>query len=319
MPSERSFDRDQSYHQEVFGMRRTFEIEAFVTAYDFFFGPSVNPSYNALTDIGPEEYSFSQLILVVEGLGEYKTENGTYPLTSRTMFYRPARHTSEYYVLSKNGRMHELVLSFVCNSPAMKNFEGAPIALTEDEMGAFTELIQTATRVTENIPETEGIRGMRFRPDTPDAVREWIAVSLERFLCMLYCRIKGEGPSADDRQKVNSFISGGTIFEEVRAYLRERLCEQLSLAEICRHFGMSQTGLMRIFHRETGMGLMEYFTDLKINEAKRRISKTAQSFSEISEALGFSTPNYFSRVFKNKVGMTPTEYSKFASKRGVRM
>ncbi len=303
------------YHQEVFKYQKMFDISAFVTAYDFFYGPSVDQPYGSITDIGPENYPFSQIILVVEGTGEYMTENGTYPISSRTMFYRPAGHTSEYYVLGENGRVRELVISFVCDSPAMQAFEGAPISLGEDELGNLIDLIQTATRASEGIPEKEGIRGMRFRSDTPDVVLEFIASSLERFLCMLYCRRKEIDLLLNERQKVNSFLGGGAMFEEVRTYLRSHLYEQLTLSEICQHFGMSQTALMRKFRHETGMGLMEYFTDLKINEAKRRISKTSLSFSEISDALGFSSPNYFSKVFKAKVGMTPTEYSKFASKR----
>ncbi len=308
---------DNSYNQEVFEYQKMFDISAFVTAYDFFYGPSVDLPYGSITDIGPENYPFSQIILVVEGTGEYMTEKGTYPISSRTMFYRPAHHTSEYYVLGENGRVRELVISFVCNSPAMQVFEGMPISLGEDEISNLVDLIQTATRAAENIPEGEGVRGMRFRSDTPDVVLEFIAASLERFLCMLYCRLKGITALVNERQKVNSFIGGGVMFEEVRTYLRAHLYEQLTLVEICQHFGMSQTGLMRKFRKETGMGLMEYFIDLKINEAKRRISKTSQSFAEISDTLGFSSPNYFSKVFKAKVGMTPTEYSKFASKRNA--
>ncbi len=306
---------DNTYHQEVFEYKKMFDISAFVTAYDFFYGSSASIPCGALGITGPENYPFSQIILVLEGSGEYMTDQGAYPIVSRSMFYRPANHTSDYYVNAVNGRVRELVISFVCDSPAMSIFEGAPILLGEEELGNLVDLIQTATRAAENIPENEGIRGMRFRQDTPDVVLEFIASSLERFLCMLYCRLKGITLLVNERQKVNAFIGRGVMFEEVRTYLRAHLYEQLTLTEICQHFGMSQTGLMRKFRKETGMGLMEYFIDLKIDEAKRRISKTSQSFSEISDALGFSSPNYFSKVFKAKVGMTPTEYSKFASKR----
>jgi len=61
--------------------------------------------------------------------------------------------------------------------------------------------------------------------------------------------------------------------------------------------------------------VIEYFTELKIIEAKKKISRSAGSFTEIAEGLGFSSLNYFSKVFRAKTGMTPTEYSRYSSKR----
>jgi len=102
---------------------------------------------------------------------------------------------------------------------------------------------------------------------------------------------------------------------EVKHYLAEHRAEQLTVHDICTHFGVSQTTLTRKFRHEVNQGLIEYFTELKIAAAKERIRKSASSFTEVSEALGFSSVNYFSKVFKAQTGMTPTEYSKHVSKR----
>jgi AraC-like DNA-binding protein len=59
---------------------------------------------------------------------------------------------------------------------------------------------------------------------------------------------------------------------------------------------------------------MDYFTGLKLAEARRRIAAGTATFTEIAEELGFSSINYFSKVFKQKMGMTPTEYSRRLSK-----
>ena len=52
-----------------------------------------------------------------------------------------------------------------------------------------------------------------------------------------------------------------------------------------------------------------YFLALKITEAKRLIRESSLNFTQISESLGFSTIHYFSRLFKEKTGMTPTDYA----------
>ena len=102
------------------------------------------------------------------------------------------------------------------------------------------------------------------------------------------------------------------LVNEIKCYLSEHLSEHLSVDSIASHFLISRTALMNKFHKETGQGVMEHFILLKIQKAKQMISSSTQSFTEISEVLGFSSVNYFSKVFKEKVGMTPTE---FAAKR----
>ncbi|MGN1074787.1 MAG: helix-turn-helix domain-containing protein, partial [Eubacteriales bacterium] len=49
--------------------------------------------------------------------------------------------------------------------------------------------------------------------------------------------------------------------------------------------------------------------------AKNRIAHSAQNFTEIAEELGYSSAGYFSRVFRAREGVSPTEYSRMASKR----
>ena len=116
----------------------------------------------------------------------------------------------------------------------------------------------------------------------------------------------------DESQKVNQFIDESRLVEAIKTYLNEHITEQLTISDICANFGISQTTVMKKFRRESNQGIMEYFTERKILEAKQRIRKTSQSFAEIAEELGFSSANYFSRVFKAKTGMTPTEYRLYA-------
>ena len=72
---------------------------------------------------------------------------------------------------------------------------------------------------------------------------------------------------------------------------------------------------MKKFKDEIGVGVMEYFVSLKTDRAKEMIAITSMDVYEIADALGFSSANCFSRVFKYKVGVTPIEYNKHVSKR----
>ena len=55
---------------------------------------------------------------------------------------------------------------------------------------------------------------------------------------------------------------------------------------------------------------MEYLTDIRIEESKVLLSTTNYSMSQIASIVGFSTQAYFSKQFKQKLGMTPLAYRK---------
>jgi AraC-like DNA-binding protein len=54
---------------------------------------------------------------------------------------------------------------------------------------------------------------------------------------------------------------------------------------------------------------MQYYQALKIDEAKLLLNKK-ESITSVSEKLCFESPQYFAKVFKAKVGETPTKYRK---------
>ncbi|MBE6588571.1 MAG: AraC family transcriptional regulator [Ruminococcaceae bacterium] len=296
-----------SYNFNKIERKKTFDVSAFVSAYYFSYKPRFVPR--------PETYDFSQIFLILEGEGLYTTENGTYPFSPGMMFYRPAHHTSSYKWTSENVRFG--LISLVCDSEAMNALGSAPIPLFGDEIASLFDLIRTGTRVCEELRATDEMLGMRFKPDTPDVVIDFLSASIERFLCMLYCRICGVELLIDESQKSNKYIDETVFSENIKKFLEEHITEQLTISRICAEFGISQTTLMKKFRRENGQGIMDYFMNRKIAEAKRLIHGTSKSFAEIAECLGFNSANYFSRVFKAREGITPTEYSKSVSKRNV--
>ena len=284
---------------------KTFDIRALSTAYHFPFKPSFEPCF--------EVYDFSQIIFVTSGTAIYTTEVAEYEVRPGMMFYRPAGKRSMYRWETEQASF--ALISFVCPSEAMKTFEGKPFLLCEEERATLLDLMRTAARICEPVKRTEGIRGMRLRSDVPSVVLNFVYASLERFLIMVYCRLHRIELLVDESQKVNRHMDDVGLINDLKRYLSENLSLSLTVASIAEHFLISQTALKQKFRKETGQGVMEYFTFLKIQKAKQMISSSSKSFTEISEELGFSSVNYFSKVFKKEVGMTPTEYSKYASKR----
>lgn len=102
------------------------------------------------------------------------------------------------------------------------------------------------------------------------------------------------------------------VVNEVVQYLRENVTQKLSLSDICTRFRYGKTYLCSRFCAVTGKTILRFFTEMKIAAAKQMIrdaQKDAGHFSQISDALNFSTPAYFYTTFKKVTGMTPSEYA----------
>lgn len=108
------------------------------------------------------------------------------------------------------------------------------------------------------------------------------------------------------------------LIEEIERYLREHLSEDNSIVVICKRFSISQPYLSRLFKKNEGCTYNDYLIRMKISEAKRLLTYR-QDFliGQIAELTGFSDQFYFSKVFKNLCGLTPSEFRKAEGSREV--
>ncbi len=99
------------------------------------------------------------------------------------------------------------------------------------------------------------------------------------------------------------------IIDKVKKIIAENLTYgSLQRDEIAAMVHMSPGYLGRIFKKETGYALTDYITQKRIALSKQLLSKTSLSVTDISIKIGMSYSSYFSKVFKEQVGMTPQEY-----------
>lgn len=94
----------------------------------------------------------------------------------------------------------------------------------------------------------------------------------------------------------------------IRRLLLAHVRDRLSVNQIAREVGTSPTRAKEKFRESFGCGIMSYFNQLKIWQAKRLLSDLSLTVEQISHQLGFSSSSYFSRAFLKQVGETPTGY-----------
>lgn len=71
---------------------------------------------------------------------------------------------------------------------------------------------------------------------------------------------------------------------------------------------LSANYLSDLLKKETGRSAKDHINDFIVNQAKTLLLSSGDSVSEIAYSLGFNYPHYFSRLFKNKTGLTPQKY-----------
>lgn len=102
---------------------------------------------------------------------------------------------------------------------------------------------------------------------------------------------------------------------DIVAFVDEHYTEEVSLDKLSTRFFLSREHISRRFKQEKGMTLSSYVIQLRVNQAKKWLSETDEKVYSIALKLGYQDENYFSKLFKKIVGMTPLEYRNVEEKR----
>lgn len=100
------------------------------------------------------------------------------------------------------------------------------------------------------------------------------------------------------------------VAEEAIHFMRENIRKRLTLKEIADYVGFSASHFSALFQQKTGHSPLNYFIQLKIQEACHYIDFTDMKINQISQLVGFEDPFYFSRIFSKTMGISPDNYRK---------
>lgn len=94
----------------------------------------------------------------------------------------------------------------------------------------------------------------------------------------------------------------------ITRYLQEHLSEDVSLSVLAEEFHLSAQYISQLFKNEIGVNFLAYFTNIRMERAKKLLLSSSASIGEISEQLGFGDYRVFTKVFKKAEGVTPSQY-----------
>ncbi len=92
------------------------------------------------------------------------------------------------------------------------------------------------------------------------------------------------------------------------SYINKNYGEQINITKLAKLCAMSETHFRRSFKKVCKKSPIEYLLDVRIERAQEFLLGTESTVSDIASVCGFSSESYFCRVFKERTGITPTDY-----------
>ncbi len=108
----------------------------------------------------------------------------------------------------------------------------------------------------------------------------------------------------------NMINSENKIISCAQQYILANVREKLSVPVVAKGINISPSYLTALFQKHLQIAPGEYIRRIKLQQSKQMIREGELNFTEIAQTLQYSTVHHFSRQFKEKFGITPTEYAR---------
>lgn len=106
----------------------------------------------------------------------------------------------------------------------------------------------------------------------------------------------------------NNVDSAGSQMEQIRQYILTSYHENITLTALAPAYHMDASYLSRMFSQTYGETIIAYLTRVRMEQAIRLMGDEEKKLETISFLVGYDDYNYFSRVFRKKLGVSPREY-----------
>ncbi|MBQ8658807.1 MAG: AraC family transcriptional regulator [Clostridia bacterium] len=252
---------------------------------------------------GGESHDFWEMVYIDKGRVEIAQDEEHIELNQgEIVFHRPNEFHS---IRALDSSPNFFVVSFVCDSATMRYFEKFHTVLDKTLQPFLSSIIREAEQ-TYIIPKNDpSLKRLVKKEAAPLGGEQLIKTYLEQLLILLVrgAVLKEKTGVFPSKESMESHIVGS-----VKKFLRENANDVVRVNDVCKKLGYSKSYLSTLFREQSGETLAAYATRVKIDRAKQMIRDGNKNFTEISDALSFDNPQYFSRVFKRVTGMTPTEF-----------
>lgn len=250
-------------------------------------------SYDYSQDFPTEKRTgdFWELFYVKKGCLNAVTDSGIHPLSKTSLLLRRPDKSVEIKQDS-TAPASLIIIAFDCTCTALDAFCNKPIPIGPSEHRLLHNLM------------------LEIQDDTSAAfASEQLMLLYLQLLLIFIVRSEYSELTLTATPLSKRLQNEEELFQSVVIYMEEHICSRLTIDQICHDNLIGRGLLQKLFSDYAGCGIIDYFSLMKINTAKKLIRENHMNFSQIAEHLGYNSIHYFSRHFKNLTGLTPSEYA----------
>lgn len=130
---------------------------------------------------------------------------------------------------------------------------------------------------------------------TVDEIRSWMYDILSGF---------------SDEMKVSRATKSDPLIEKAIDYIQKNILKNIHTEDVCNYLGLSKSYFSTYFKNKTQLNFRDYTLDLKISYAQEQLKLPEHTPSDVAIMLGYEDYRSFSRAFKTRTGLAPSDYQK---------
>lgn len=257
-----------------------------------------------------ESHNFWEFMYVDHGILQVCSDDQWATLNAGDIiFHRP----NEFHAIKSISKEPPsfAAMSFTTDSPAMDFFIKKGFSLLPEERDLLSAILSEARRSFSTPIHVPSVEQVLFRPDAPFAAHQILRLYLEMFLinAIRLHHEDSDNLSFTHKEILPRKASQSERLEDILVYMEFRICDRLTVEDICNSFSIGRSTLQALFHRQLGCGAMEHFSQMKVERAKTLIRTGSMTITEIAYFLSFNSPSHLSHKFHALTGMSPSEYA----------
>ncbi len=202
---------------------------------------------------------------------------------------------------------NSIIVSFHSETDTLRRIADRILFFDQYAMGALFSILREAKASFRN-DLGQAYDAQLVRKDRADCFGSEQVI--QNYIELLLIHLIRKQDSADHLLNLPGEGRKNPLFDRIDIYMKENFHRKMTFGEICEYFSVSATTLKNLFRSMRGCGAMEYLTELRIERAKSLLLSGKHSCTDIAELCGFCSVHHFSKVFKDTVRMSPTEYVK---------
>lgn len=111
-------------------------------------------------------------------------------------------------------------------------------------------------------------------------------------------------------QNKDGSVLSRPLIDRITSYIKENISQDFAIEDLANDMGISVYYMCRLFKKITGISIVTYKNNCRIQYAKVQLYSTDKSISQIAQECGFNSQSYFVKIFREQEKLTPSEYRK---------